>query len=148
MTERCWILCGKSENWNIALKDQIWGLIPKFGGKWKYLQLNDFVFFYATSPVKGVIGFGKVKAKFKQNKPLWPDEIDNNEVLYPYRFEFDIEYTLPENQWGSKQIKISLPIGFYSGMNLFDDEDLLNNLKESIKAKWNRDFEFVEKVQI
>ena len=106
MPDQIWILCGKPENWSIALKDEIWGLIPKFKGKWRHIQISDWILFYATSPVKGLIGLGKVQAKFKQNQPLWPDEILRKEVLYPFRFEFQSEYILPEEQWGKRKIKL------------------------------------------
>ncbi len=107
MPKQCWILCGKQENWCIAIKDEIWGLIPKFQGKWRHLKLKDYLFFYATNPISGVIGFGKVQAKFKQNQPLWPDELSKKEVLYPFRFEFQSEYILPQEAWSARKIKIS-----------------------------------------
>jgi predicted RNA-binding protein len=136
MPEQSWVLCGKPEHWSIALKDEIWGLIPKFKGKWRYLRPADWLFFYATSPVTGVIGFGKVQSKFKQNKPLWSDELLRKEVLYPFRFEFQSEYVLPEEQWKARKIKLSLPIGFYSGMNLLDDQDIIDTLVEAARQQW------------
>lgn len=39
--------------------------------------------------------------KFKQTNPLWPEEIKRNEVLWPLRFEFDVEYRLPPSLWKS-----------------------------------------------
>lgn len=146
MPEQIWILCGKPENWKTAFKDELWGLIPKFQGKWKYLQLTDFLFYYATNPIKGIIGFGRVKAKFKQNQPIWPDEIAQNEVLYPFRFEFQSGYVLPETQWGIKQIKVQLPIGFYSGINLLDDKDIIDKVADSIKQQWNTNLNFYDRI--
>ncbi len=142
MPKQCWILCGKQENWCIAIKDEIWGLIPKFQGKWRHLKLKDYLFFYATNPISGVIGFGKVQAKFKQNQPLWPDELSKKEVLYPFRFEFQSEYILPQEAWSARKIKISLPIGHFSGINLLDDEDIIDKLRQSIKQQWDRDVEY------
>lgn len=147
MAQKFWVLCGKPENWEIALKDEIWGLIPPFGGKWKYLQVGDWLFFYVTSPVIGVIGFGKVQAKFKQNKPLWPDEILQKEVLYPFRFEFQSEYVLPKEEWRAKRIRIRLPIGFYSGLNLLDDQDIIDELLEAIKRDWSVEIEYTAAVE-
>jgi predicted RNA-binding protein len=144
MPTNIWILCGKQENWNIALKDGIWGLTSKLVGKWKYLKEGDWLIFYANNPIAGIIGLGKMQAKFKQNQPLWPDEISKSEVLYPYRFEFQAEYVLPETQWKNNKIKINLPIGFYSGINLFDDQDLIDEIERKLKKQWNEEYSFKE----
>ncbi len=140
MSEQFWILCGKPENWDIALKDEIWGLVPKFQGKWRHVRTGDYLFFYATNPIRGVIGLGRVQVKFKQNQPLWPDELAAKTVLYPFRFEFQLEYVLSRENWGTGKIKINLPIGFYSGMNLIDDEDIIDTIREGVKQQWNREF--------
>jgi predicted RNA-binding protein len=141
MSETYWISCGKPENWRIALRDQIWGLIPKFQGKWKYLEQGDWLFFYVTDPVKGVIGIGKVQAKFKQTRPLWPDEIAQNQVLYPFRFEFRPDYVLPEPEWVPKKFKVSLPIGSYSALNILDDQNIIDSLVGVAKSQWGVQFE-------
>ena len=137
MPQNFWLIIGKPENWDIALKDEIWGLIPKFGGKWKYLQPGDLVFFYVTNPISGIIGLGKVQAKFKQDKPLWPDEISQGTVLYPYRFEFTSEYVLPQDKWKSHRIKTHLPTGMYSGINIIGDQDLIDDIQKEVNQQWN-----------
>ena len=142
MSENIWILCGNPENWIIAFKDGIWGLTSKLVGKWKYLKEGDWLLFYANNPVAGIIGLGKMQAKFKQNQPLWPDEISKGEVLYPYRFEFQSEYVLPETQWKNNKIKINLPIGFYSGINLLGDQDIIDKIRELLKKQWNTEYNF------
>ena len=144
MAENTWVLCGKPENWNIALKDGLWGLVPKGQGKWRYLKQGDLLYFYANSPITGVIGVGRLQAKFKQNVPLWPDEISKKEVLYPFRFEFQSEYVLPESDWKTKRIKVSLPIGFYSGTNLLDDQDIIDELQSALKKEWGVEIAYQE----
>ena len=137
MPRNTWILIGKPENWNTAFEFSIWGLVPKFGGKWRYLRENDRLFFYATAPVSGVIGFGKVQAKFKQDRPQFPEEIAAKTVLYPFCFEFLPEYALVESQWNTGRIKIALPTGFYSGMNLLADQDVIDKVVEAARKDWN-----------
>lgn len=137
MSTNSWLLIGKAENWETALNDEIWGLIPKFEGKWKYLQVGDHLFFYVTSPIIGIVGYGKVNAKFKQDKPLWQDEIINRTILYPYRFEFITDYLLPQEKWKAGKIKIHLPTGVYSGINIIDDQDLLDLIHGAMKQNWN-----------
>ena len=40
---------------------------------------------YVRRPNGAAVGLGKVSAKFKQYKPLWPEEFQRNEVLWPLR---------------------------------------------------------------
>lgn len=67
--------------------------------QWGRLSKGDYVLFYATKPVSGIIGYGVVKTKFKQDKPLWPKEVNEGRVIWPYRFEFDVEFCLPQDKW-------------------------------------------------
>jgi len=39
---------------------------------------------------------------FKQDKPLWPEEVKKNQVKWPLRFEFDVEFCLPPDSWVKK----------------------------------------------
>ena len=99
---RWWLAIGPQENWASAFElGNIWGL--KSTGRpalmWETIAKGDRLLFYATVPIAGVIGFGTVRAKFKQDKPLWPQEVETGQVLWPLRFEFDIEYALPREQW-------------------------------------------------
>lgn len=59
--------------------------------------------FYATSPVSGIIGYGRLRTKFRQDKPLWPQEVREGKVIWSYRFEFDVEYCLPQNRWKAQK---------------------------------------------
>jgi predicted RNA-binding protein len=147
MSAKYWILCGSPENWNVAFEGELWGLIPKFEGKWRYAQPEDWLFFYATSPVSGVIGAGRLLTKFKQDKPIWPDEIAKKEVLYPFRFEFKSEYIIPASDWGSRRIKIKLPWGSYSAMNLLDDQNIIENIQDNIKQQWNNQIDFGQEME-
>src|SRR5437879_2789921 len=73
-----WTLVGSRENWITAFRSSgIWGVRPGLEAEWKRLNEGDFVVFYCTSPISGVIGVGSVTAKFKQDSPLWPDEIES-----------------------------------------------------------------------
>lgn len=61
--------------------------------------------FYVHKPVRGVVGLGSVQTKFRQDsKPLWPDEVRANRVLYPLRFEFDIDLCLPPQRWRDDKV--------------------------------------------
>lgn len=107
-----WIVLGSEENWKQALISKgIWGLEEKSNKKlyWLAIESNDVVLFYVSGAVKGIVGYGIVRSKFYQNVPLWKAEIQEGRVKWPLRFEFDVEFILPENRW--KDDKISIPGG-------------------------------------
>jgi hypothetical protein len=104
---RWWLAVGAAAQWRTAFDlGNIWGL--KDNGRpalmWELISENDRVLFYATVPIAGVIGFGTVRKKFKQDKPLWPQEIKQNKVLWPLRFEFDVDRLLPYDAWESGRV--------------------------------------------
>src|SRR4030042_553951 len=99
-----WLLVGSKKNWEIAFEHKnIWGLRKTQRLLWEKINEKDKVLFYATNPVSGVIGYGRVRTKFVQDKPLWPDEIKNHEVIWPLRFEFDVEFCLPPDKWENER---------------------------------------------
>jgi predicted RNA-binding protein len=95
-----WIAVGIPENWTEAFKlGNIWGLKQTQKHYWENLHENDIILFYATHPIAGVIGYGSVQTPFRQDKPLWPEEIREGKVIWPLRFEFAVEYCLPPDKW-------------------------------------------------
>ncbi|OGO30879.1 MAG: hypothetical protein A2Z29_01330 [Chloroflexi bacterium RBG_16_56_11] len=101
-----WLVVGTEKNWKVAFEtNNIWGLkdFRELSALWNMLREGDGLLFYVSKPVHGIIGFGSVETKFKQSKPLWPEELKRNEVIWPLRFEFDIEYCLPPDLWEMKK---------------------------------------------
>jgi predicted RNA-binding protein len=95
-----WLVVGSKKNWEIAFQHRnIWGLKKTQRLLWESILEKDKLLFYATQPVGGVIGYGIVRTKFFQDKPLWPDEVKSKEVIWPLRFEFDVEFCLPQDKW-------------------------------------------------
>lgn len=100
-----WLIVGKPENWETAfIHRNIWGLKQSQFHLWGSLKESDKVIFYVTGPVKGVIGHGVVRTKFSQDEPLWPDEIKQHKVIWPLRFEFDVDFRLPQGKWTSEKV--------------------------------------------
>ena len=135
---RYWTLSGYAENWERALADNIWGVKEnKLKRLWEDIEKDDILFFYVTSPISGLIGFGKVTAKFKQDKPLWPDEIRANKVVYPYRWEFDPVFVLSKSDWKERKISLAgLGIGYQAGLNVIKNQGAIKQLGEKIKQFW------------
>lgn len=111
-----WIVAGLLENWQLAFEHgRIWGLRPRLQDRWERIQEGDKILIYVMKPVGGIVGYGTIRRKFKQDKPLWPDEIKRNEVIWPYRFDFDVDYLLPQDRWDkdrvvTKHIRLMAPI--------------------------------------
>jgi len=102
--QQFWLIVGSHKNWEIAFENNnIWGLkdFREIRSLWNMLRDGDGLLFYVSKPVHGIIGCGHVRTKFRQTNPLWPEEIKKNDVIWPLRFEFDIEYCLPPDLWKS-----------------------------------------------
>jgi hypothetical protein len=107
-----WIVLGSEANWRQALISKgIWGLEETLHDKlyWLAILPDDLILFYVTGRVKGIIGYGIVRSKFYQDVPLWGAEKREGRVKWPLRFEFDVEFLLPENRW--EDGKVSVPRG-------------------------------------
>ncbi len=103
--QQYWLVVGSVRNWQIAFEHgNIWGLKETQRHLWNQLKEDDILLFYATSPVKGIIGYGVVRTKFRQDQPLWPQELQKNRVIWPLRFEFDVIYCLPPDKWESQKL--------------------------------------------
>jgi len=110
---------GTPENWHTAFDfNGIWGLKSSQRRFWdSFEENNDLIFFYATRPVSGVVGYGIIRTKLFQNSPLWPAERARNEVIWPLRFEFDVLACLPPSAWekgkvGKDELKSAVRSGF------------------------------------
>ncbi|MFQ5814452.1 MAG: hypothetical protein ACE5I2_14840 [Anaerolineae bacterium] len=104
---RWWLAVGPPNNWETAFElGNIWGL--KASGRpafyWEHLSEEDNLLFYVTLPISGVIGYGTVRTKLKQDKPLWPEELREHQVLWPLRIEFDVDYCLPRELWKTDRV--------------------------------------------
>ncbi len=103
---RFWLAVGTPQNWHTAFDyGGIWGLRRSQRRYWEdILENSDIVFFYATTPVVGVVGYGIVRTKLRQDSPLWPDERARNEIIWPLRFEFDVVSCLSPKAWRDQKI--------------------------------------------
>ncbi len=95
-----WMAVGTVDNWKEAFeKGKIWGLTDKQRRHWDALREGDAILFYVMRPIAGIIGYGTVKTKFHQTHPLWSEEVDKNRVIWPLRFEFNVEYCVAPDKW-------------------------------------------------
>ena len=114
-----WIAIGSQDQWKTAFEQgNTWGLGARQRHSWNALAEGDIILVYVTKPVSGLVGYGSIAAKFKQDKPLWPQEIAEKKVKWPLRFEFVLNYCLPPDEWSSKRVstaalKLTVRAGFH-----------------------------------
>ena len=126
-----WLVVGSRENWETAFKHgNIWGLKERQRHLWESLNEGDTLLFYVTQPIGGIVGRGVLRTKFKQNRPLWPQELRENRLIWPLRFEFDVESCLPPNEWITNKL-ISKLVWPRAGFQLISQslgEELVSSL--------------------
>ena len=97
-----WLVVGSPKNWQVAFENgNLWGLkeFREMKSLWNLLEEGDKLLFYVSGKINGIVGIGKVVTKIRQTNPLWPDEIQQGSVLWPLRFEFEVEYCLNPTAW-------------------------------------------------
>jgi hypothetical protein len=92
-------------------------------------------------PIAGIIGYGIIKTKFRQNQPLWSEEVDKNEVIWPLRFEFNVVHCLPLDKWETDKISSEL-LRYKTGVGF---QQLDSSLSQEIISKFReRQIEEIE----
>jgi predicted RNA-binding protein len=129
-----WLVVGSTKNWSTAFEHgNIWGLKETQRQLWERINENDLLLFYATQPVSGIIGHGIVRTKFKQSRPLWPQEINERRVIWPLRFEFDVVSLQVPDKWLSTKVTSKL-LNPRSGFQMLSSKvgrELVNSLGTS-----------------
>jgi predicted RNA-binding protein with PUA-like domain len=133
-----WISVGIVKNWETAISENIWGVKETQKNIWEKLQKGDLLLFYATSPISGVIGIAKVENKFKQDKPLWAEEREKNQVIWPYRYDFKVEFVLPRMDWESKKVSTAgVKVNIMAGLSSVKDKETVKLLLQKMDQSWN-----------
>ncbi len=131
---QAWVAVGDEENWVRGLENGIWGLQPHLENHWNRIDRGDVVLFYCKSPVKGFVGAGVVRGKFKQTSPYWKEEIEAGNVIWPFRFEFDVTHLVRLGRWRAERISnhaFNLPR--MAGLNPATDADMILAVLDKLK---------------
>jgi len=129
-----WLVVGSSANWKVAFENgNIWGLKETQRHLWERLNEGDTLLFYATQPVRGIIGYGILRTKFKQDRPLWPQELLEHKLIWPLRFEFDVESCLPPDKWTTNKLvsKTLWPRAGFQTLSQSVGTELISSLKRA-----------------
>jgi hypothetical protein len=120
-TKAIYRVTGTPENYLTALRSSTWGFKddPKLLSQWKKLQPGDVIFFHSSQsesrflPAKElssrVVGFGVVGNHFfTGTTPLWIEEFEAGQVIYPHRFHFSEIYLFADipvgGDWDSQSL--------------------------------------------
>lgn len=144
-----WISVGTPKNWEKAISEKIWGVRERLKKYWDKITKGDLLFIYASSPISGIIGVVRINNKFKQDKPLWSEEIKKNKVIWPYRYDFEVEFVLPKSEWESKKIsttKFKIRKGY--GLSRIVDKNVAEALLQHMDQAWNTQLSHLLKVGI
>ena len=99
-----WLAIGPPSNWRIGARKGVWAVSPNQYKSWGQVSKGDVVYFYATAPVKGLIGYATVSTTAATEKPFWPEEREKGHVLWPYHILLVDVRVLPTETWESKRL--------------------------------------------
>lgn len=133
-SNKAWVAVGNIENWERGFENGIWGLIPELEHHWLKIAPGDLVLFYCIAPVKGFVGAGIIRAKFKQTEPYWKEEVEAKQVKWPYRFEFDVTHLIPLGNWPSLSISNKdFNLAILAGINPVKDFEKAMEVPDKLK---------------
>jgi predicted RNA-binding protein len=89
-----WVIPVSEANWEVIKKLNVYGA-PEDSAAPKLIKAGDYLVFYVT--VKGSRALGgkfvgvyrAVSEWFREDKPLWPDEVAEGRVKYPWRIRIE-----------------------------------------------------------
>jgi len=92
---RYWIIVVNEENWEIVREKSVYGAPESLRSPTELIKPGDVVIFYVKKKDSKRLG-GKFVGAFKvisnwyrEDKPLWPDEIREGKVKYPWRIKLE-----------------------------------------------------------
>jgi len=136
------ILCSIEENCDVAINQTVWGVKPRLKRVWDDVLRGDIAFFYVPKTIKRIIGVCRVKEKLDPQvyspAPLWHDEIEQNRVVYSYRFKFNLIHVSDDPLIQGIDVK-GLRLSLQQGISHIRDEKTIYELHRRVKLKWNID---------
>lgn len=92
-----WIIAVSEENWRVIKSNNVYGAPEAQGFKpvCELVKPGDIVIFYVKKKGSKTLGgkfvgvFKVVSDWFREDKPLWPDEVREGRVKYPWRVRLE-----------------------------------------------------------
>jgi predicted RNA-binding protein len=144
-----WVSSGSPENWKVGIeRGGVWAVNPKLKDRWKRLSPGDVLVFYATHPISGIIGIGRIKKIEEGDKPIWPEEIQRGKAIWRYRFWFDILHKVEPEKWKEQKIFVKdLRVSVRAGLDHLSS-DVMSALIQRADALWETNLHEQVKVEI
>lgn len=135
---RFYLFIGDENSWRISLEENIWGFKEKGQsfGSWNRTKIGDFGAFYVTSPIKKIIGFGKIVDKFKDSKLIWFEEKIAEKAIYSNRLRFKTIFLIDDWKKGIDPPKNMM---LNQGRKVLDKKVFQMLVKEAEKS-WGENF--------
>jgi len=97
VNENIYRVTGPPENFITAMSIGYWALNEKNIAIWDNLHSGDILLFHSTrksgysnTVPSAIVGYARVgSTKFKKSERWWVQEIDNDEIIWPYAFSLD-----------------------------------------------------------
>ena len=94
---RYWIIVVPEENWNVIKNMNVYGAPEqaRFKPIDKLVSVGDYLIFYVSKKGSRSLGgkfvdvYRVASTWFREERPLWPDEIRENRVKYPWRVRIE-----------------------------------------------------------
>ena len=101
-----WLAVGTPENWHTSFsKNYLWGLRTSQRHMWEEIRVGeDVVFFYITTPVKGIVGYGLVREKKEDGSFEWVEEHAEKKSIWPLRVSLSPIIVNPASHWTSHSV--------------------------------------------
>ncbi|MFH1352847.1 MAG: hypothetical protein ABIH68_04640 [bacterium] len=104
-----WIKIDIRQNWATAFRQAppLVGISAKNKQLFSAVKPGDILWFYSIKPVRGIIGFGRIAKKYKdEDKPVFMPELRMRKVLFPFRFELEDIRIFEAASWVDNHIDI------------------------------------------
>lgn len=79
-----WLCVTNEGNWDIVIKERVWGIPERYKGLIGKVQKGDFLVFY-VSPKKITGAFRTVSAPFEDRKKIFSNEGFDKKEVFPHR---------------------------------------------------------------
>ena len=135
-----WLNVAPVSSWEESVHIGMCGAPPKDINRhqWKRMEPNDIVLFYATKPVKGLIGWGRVIERFEDSTPIWREEKRVGCALWPLRIRIAVEFMIPQGDWKARRVKLGPNTSVQRSLMPLSETrgaDLIAQLKETMEDR-------------
>lgn len=99
-----WIAIGPPDDWRVVKRDRIWKAAAGYVTMMTRMEPGDVLFFFATAPVNGVIGYGAVSESYVEDPR---GGLIATSIPWPLRARFESMFLLPVESWEAQKIPLA-----------------------------------------